>query len=208
MNLARWLRPSAVVGAALGLGSGPAIAYMTPTVPVCGSTSCNVTVGGRGILDSVARNKAFSESRLFAGASVFDVPQSLNVVAGRQRALGAGATLLNLSPFSTLMTAHASGSFGHGLAGSDNFATGGNPVSLLDFHALPMPADAGNSQRNLVPALQSLRLTAPGILTAGLQFGTPRDVVFLTPAPGTLALVGLGAFGLYWIQRRGRRRQS
>jgi hypothetical protein len=196
MNLVRWVRPSAVVGAALGLGSGPAIAYMTPTVPVCGSTSCNVTVAGSGIPNSLARNKNFSESRLFAGASVFEVTQSLGVLGGPQRAVVAGATL-NLPPFSTLMTAHA---------GSDTLATVGNPASLRDFRAPPMAADGGTSQRNLLPALQSLRLTAPGILTAGLQFGTPRDVVFLTPAPGTLALVGLGAFGLYWIQRRGRRR--
>ena len=206
MNLVRYIRPLAVVGAALGLGCGPAIAYMTPTVPVCGSSSCNVTVAGGGILESLSRAKPFAENRLFAGASVFDVSPASNGLAGRLHALRASAPLLSLSPFSTLMTTHAAVS---GDAGNEA-APNTHSALLRDFHIFSMPASGQSSQPEIVPVLQSLHLTAPGILTAGLRFqlAAPRDVTFLTPAPGTLALLGLGALGLYGIGRRGFLRPS
>ena len=50
---------------------------------------------------------------------------------------------------------------------------------------------------------RTLDLSASGALSAGFQWGTTQGVpgTFI-PIPGTLALLGLGAFGLCWMRRR------
>lgn len=50
--------------------------------------------------------------------------------------------------------------------------------------------------------LASLDLSVAGALSVGFQYGTSRSNPFLTPIPGTMALLALGFVGLGWARRR------
>lgn len=50
--------------------------------------------------------------------------------------------------------------------------------------------------------LANLDLSVAGALSVGFQYGTSRSNPFLTPIPGTMALLALGFVGLGWARRR------
>jgi hypothetical protein len=52
--------------------------------------------------------------------------------------------------------------------------------------------------------LANLDLSVAGALSVGFQYGTSRSNPFLTPIPGTMALLALGFVGLGWARRRSK----
>jgi hypothetical protein len=78
---------------------------------------------------------------------------------------------------------------------ADNFATG-NPNSPLTVDTVQFKLGITNQNG------RTLALNSSGALSAGFQYGTSQGDTLLVPAPGTLALFGLGVVVLGWTRRR------
>ena len=113
------------------------------------------------------------------------------------------------------------GSAGLGLFGAPSFGTnnlagpvavgggqyglssrGDNPATDINGNGYN-PVTQNATQFKFTSAqLANLDLSVAGALSVGFQYGTSRTNPFLTPIPGTMALLALGFVGLGWARRR------
>jgi hypothetical protein len=83
-------------------------------------------------------------------------------------------------------------------------SAGDNPNTDINGNGYnPVTQNAVQFKLALGTSSKTLDLSASGALSAGFQYGTTQGVpgTFI-PIPGTLSLLGLGAFGLCWMRRR------
>lgn len=106
--------------------------------------------------------------------------------------------------------------FGNPSFGSNNLAgpeaVNGGQYGVTSYGDNPATNISGNAYnpvtQNAVQfkfssnQLAQLDLSVAGALSVGFQYGTSRSNPFLTPIPGTMALLALGFVGLGWARRK------